>query len=352
MKNFKISNKEIGNEQQPFIIAEAGINHNGDIALAKKMILCAKEAGVDAVKFQTFHADEFITDKSTGYTYQSQGRTITEPMLDMFQRTEFSEGEWGEIKKFCDSNGIVFLSTPQNESDLNLLLKLPIDAIKVGSDDFVNIPLIREYSKKGLPMMLSCGMADEGEIEETIQILHEYSDKPYVLFLCTSEYPTPAKDVNILKLRSLSEKYPDAILGLSDHTQGIEAAIMAVAMGARVFEKHFTLSHDLPGPDHWFSEDPESLGAWVKAIHTSYDMMGSAELKPTEKEMEMRKVCHRSITAIKNIKKNDLFTLENLALRRPDEGLRAREWDNVMGKRATRDIDVGSQLAWGDVKWI
>lgn len=227
--------------------------------LAKKMVLSAKDAGVDAVKFQTFYAKDFIQDRRLTYTYRSQGKEITEPIIDMFERSEFTARQWRELKEFCDSQGILFLSTPGNVSDLELLMSIGVQAVKVGSDDFVNIPLIRRYATENVPLLLSCGMATKEEIDLTLKNAGVYTDKELCLFLCTSEYPTPPEDVNIRKLLTLREKYPGLILGLSDHTVGSTAAVMAVAYGAKIFEKHFTLDHNLPGPDHWFSEEPEDL---------------------------------------------------------------------------------------------
>lgn len=349
MNTFEINGRRIGQGCEPFIIAEAGINHNGDMELAKKMVLAAKEAGVDAVKFQTFHAEEFIQDKTTTYTYKSQGKEVTESMLEMFKRNEFTVDEWKEIKCFCAEQNMIFLSTPQNVSDLKLLLDIGIDAIKVGSDDFVNIPLVKRYAREGLPVLLSCGMANKEEIERTMKTVRDNNECPIVLFLCTSQYPTPPEDVNITRLVTLEEKYPDVILGLSDHTQGAEAAVMAVALGARVFEKHFTLSHDLPGPDHWFSAEPVELMMWTNSIRRSYKMLGFSELKPTEVEIGMRELAHRSITVLSDMKSGDVFTEDNIGMRRPGNGIPGSKWDNVIGKTAKHDIKAGIQITWEDI---
>lgn len=343
-KSFVIGNRVIDNDNPPYIIAECGINHNGDIDIAKKMVSVAKEVGADAVKFQTFNADEFIQDKELKYTYTSQGEKITESMYDMFKRYEFSYEEWNEIKLYCDKQQITFLSTPQNESDLKLLMELDIQAIKIGSDDFVNIPLIRKYASYNLPLLLSCGMANKNEIDTSLKEAGLLKNKPIVLFLCTSEYPTPEQDVNILKLKTLSSLYPEVTLGFSDHTVGVEAAVLAVACGARVYEKHFTLDNNFPGPDHWFSENPEGLKNWIDSINKSYKMLGSEYLKPTEKEEEMRILAHRSITAIEDINVGDLFTEYNLGMRRPGDGIPSSEWDNVIGKKALKYIKKNTQI--------
>lgn len=346
---FEIGNKVIGKNSEPFIIAEAGINHNGDIELAKKMVLTAKEAGADAVKFQTFKTEEFIQDKSEMYTYQSQGRKITEPQYDMFKRTEFSEEEWREIKCFCDKHEIIFLSTPASIEGAEFLVSIGVEAIKISSDDFVNIPLIRKYETYNLPIIASCGMADENEIRLTLNTLRARERHPICLMLCTSEYPTPFCDVNAKRLTTMNEKFPGIILGLSDHSQGNVSAIVAVALGASVFEKHFTLSHNLPGPDHWFSSDPSELKEWVKGIRDAYVILGKSDLVPTEIEKSERVSMRRSITTMFEIKKGEQFSDKNLVLLRPGTGIGADQWDKIIGKTAKNDIKKNVQLCWEDI---
>lgn len=346
---FKLGARIIGKNTEPFIIAEAGINHNGEIGLAKKMIVAAKEAGVDAVKFQTFRTEEFIQDKSELYTYQSQGKEITESQYEMFKRTEFSEDEWREIKRFCDEQKITFLSTPVSVEDVRFLVELGAEAIKVGSDDFVNIPLLKKYALFHLPIILSSGMATEEEIRASLKVVGAGKEIPVCLMLCTSEYPTPAEDVNARKLLTLAEQFPEVVLGLSDHTQGSTAAAVAAVLGAVVFEKHFTLDHNLPGPDHWFSADPGELKEWAEGIRTAIKMLGSGELKPTETEKAQRKVMHRSVTAIADIKAGERFTEENLGLLRPGDGIGPMEWERIIGCKAKGEIVKGRKLAWEDV---
>lgn len=345
----KIGSKVIGGDSSPFIIAEAGINHNGDMNLAKKMILVSKEAGVDAVKFQTFRTEEFIQDKEELYTYQSQGVQVTESQYEMFKRTEFSEEEWKELKSFCDKQDITFLSTVSGIDGLELLLRIGVDAVKVGSDDFVNIPLLEKYEKYGLPMIVSCGMATQEEMEVALTALRAKEGHPVCLMLCTSEYPTPPEDVNAKKLQTMAKRFPEIILGLSDHTQGSTAAVVATAYGAKIFEKHFTLDHNLSGPDHWFSADPAELKEWIDGIRTAYVMLGNPELIPTKTEEKQRAVMHRSITAVGEIKAGEVMTSENLVLLRPGDGIGAVHWKEVIGKKAKRDISSGAKLTWEDI---
>lgn len=349
MNIFEIDGRKIGEDCEPFIIAEAGINHNGDMSLAKKMVLAARDAGADAVKFQTFYAKDFVQDRSVTYTYKSQGKKVTEPIIDMFERAEFNHDEWHKLKKFCDNEGILFLSTAGNVSDLELLLSIGIKAVKVGSDDFVNIPLIRRYSKENIPLLLSCGMATEDEIDLTLKNAEFFNGKDMCLFLCTSQYPTHPKDVNIRKLITLQKKYPGLVVGLSDHTNGSTAACMAVALGAKIFEKHFTMDHNLPGPDHWFSETPETLKHWVNSIREAYQMLGNERLQPTEAEMKQRIEYHRSITTTHEIYTGEIFTKDNLCMKRPGNGLPASMWDAIIGKKAKKDIKRNVQLKREDI---
>jgi N,N'-diacetyllegionaminate synthase len=349
MNTITINGRKIGEGYEPFIIAEAGINHNGDLELAKKMILAAKEAGVDAVKFQTFHAEEFVQDKTTTYTYLSQGKEVTESMLEMFKRNEFSRAQWKEIKEFCDAQKITFLSTPQNVSDLELLLPLGIGAVKVGSDDFVNIPLIRRYAKESLPLLLACGMATEGEIASTLKAAGTLEGHPTCLMLCTSEYPTPPQDVNLKKLLTIQEKFSMVVPGFSDHTQGSTAATAALALGAKVFEKHFTLSHSLPGPDHWFSAEPSELKEWTTSIRRAYRMLGKAELQPTDKEKQTLTLARRSITATCDIFAGEVLTENNIGMRRPGTGISPDQWDEIIGKHANKPIKAYEQFCLKDI---
>lgn len=350
MNSFELNGRIISDKSEPFIIAEAGINHNGDIEIAKQMVLAAKRAGADAVKFQTFKAKDFIQDKTLMYTYKSQGVEITEPIIDMFERTEFSDKQWNEIKEFCDSEDMLFLSTPGNVSDMEMLMTIGVKALKIGSDDFVNIPLVRRYSKETVPLLLSCGMATEDEIDLTLTCAGYDEGKSLCLFLCTSQYPTPPEDVNINKIKTLKIKYPNLVIGLSDHTNGSVAAIMAVTCGATVFEKHFTLDHNLPGPDHWFSETPETLKEWIDNVRRAYIMLGKSDLNPTVTEMKNRTEYHRSITTSKKIFKGEVFSEENLCMRRPGDGLPGKMWDMVIGKISARDIEQNVQISEEDFK--
>lgn len=348
MAQIKILDRLIGEGSEPFIIAEAGINHNGELEKAFNMIHIAKDAGADAIKFQTFKAVEFVGDPKLTYTYRSQGKEVTEYMLDMFKRYEFSRENWFQIKQRCDEERIIFLSTPQNRSDLDLLLELGIPAVKVGSDDFTNLPLLKSYSQAGLPLLLSCGMADLAEVYCSLETIGAFNGYPIVLLLCTSQYPTPPEDINLLKLKTLVKAFPMVNIGFSDHSQGPLASSLAVALGATVFEKHFTLDHNLPGPDHWFSEDPAGLRAWINSIHTAFKMLGDPIVRPTMYEKEMRALARRSIIAMQNIEPGTILTSVNIGLMRPGNGLPPKMYESILGLSSVKYIKKGQILNWGD----
>ena len=346
MKQIKLKNHIIAKGKPPFIIAEAGINHNGDIKNALKMIDVAKKSAVNAIKFQTFKASELISDHNQKYTYKSQEKQVTESMYDMFKRYELDKDDWKKIKKQCDEKKIIFLSTPQNKTDLDLLLDIGITAIKVGSDDFTNLPLIKEYSSTGLPLLLSCGMADIAEISTSLNTIGAFDGYPTILLHTTSQYPTPVKDTNLLKLKTLENTFPDIPLGFSDHTQGSLASSLAVAFGAVVFEKHFTLDNNLPGPDQWFSENPEGLKQWCENIKKSYSMLGNSLLKPTNIERKNRNEFRRFIVAIKDIQKNEVFSRKNIDMRRTSEkkSLPPIFFEYLLGRKSVKKYSKGQAI--------
>tara|TARA_Y100000741_G_scaffold364996_1_gene358328 strand:- start:2885 stop:3925 length:1041 start_codon:yes stop_codon:yes gene_type:complete len=344
MGKIKIGNYTIGKNEKPFLIGEAGINHNGEIEKAFEMIEVAKKAGLHSIKFQTFNADEFINDKSLMYTYTSNGKKITESQYDMFKRCEFAEDQWYKIKEKCEQEEILFLSTPENESDLELLLKIGIPAIKVGSDELINIPLLQKFSKTKLPIIISSGMSTLEEISESLKVIGSDEGYPLILLVTTSEYPTPSNNVNLLKFETLKESFPKIPLGFSDHTQGSLASSLAVAKGAIIFEKHFTLNHNFSGPDHWFSANPNELKEWANSINISYSMMGSKDIVPTQAEMNLKKTARRSVFAIDDIEQGEKFSIKNIGLRRPGNGMPPKNFKNILGKISSKSFKKGEMI--------
>jgi N-acetylneuraminate synthase/N,N'-diacetyllegionaminate synthase len=346
---FRIGGKVIGSGFSPYIIAEAGINHNGDLDTALKMIEAAHSAGADAVKFQTFKASEFCGDPSQLFTYYSKGEKITESMLSMFERMELSSSDWKSIKLHAEEIGITFFSTPQNYSDLSILLELGVQVIKVGSDDLTNLPLISSYASVGLPLILSSGMANISEVHNALEAAGWYSGNEVAVLVCTSQYPTPATDVNIRRVKTLRGAFPGLVVGFSDHSIGDGAAIMATALEAQIFEKHFTLSHEMEGPDHWFSLNPTELNSWVASIRGAHQMLGSGLVLPTEEELKMRVLARRSVVALRDISPNEKLSEDNIGLRRPGSGLPPELLPLLCGKKANKALNRGSIIDWSDL---
>jgi len=321
----KIGNYVLRNNGRPFIVAEAGINHGGIHRRALEMIHAAKEAGCDAIKYQSFRAEEFCTP-GQNITYRSQGEEITEPMIDLFKRHELPDYVWQEIKTECERVGIVYLSTPMGKESLALLVSDGIDAIKVTSSDLTNIGLLHAMANTALPIIISTGMAESGEIYSALLAAGAAKvDAQVVAAVCTSEYPTAAANANIRRLctlrNSLFEWGMNSVrIGLSDHTVGNEAAVLAVAYGACYFEKHFTPWHGHEGPDHHFSANPEQLRSWVNAIRTAHEMVGSGKLEPTESELRNRVEWRKAIVAAEPIRKGEQFIRDKLTVKRVKGG--------------------------------
>jgi len=347
MKQIRINeNRSIGDNEPCFIVAEIGLNHNGDVGLAKKMIDAAIECGVDGVKFQTFKADEFVSDPNETYTYRSQGKEITESILEMFRRYEFSENEWVELFDYCKQKGIVYFSTPQNSSDLDLLLKIiDLPIIKVGSDDLTNLELLKYYASKNIPMIISAGMAFMSEIEDAVNAIKETGNNDLAVLHCVSSYPAELEEINLRKMITIRQEF-DVIVGFSDHTIGATASMVSAALGAKIIEKHFTLDKGLPGSDHWFSATSEELTSLIRSIRSVEKAMGSYIVKPTSREEEMRKIARRSIVASKDMEKGDLITDDALSVKRPGTGLAPKFRKDVLGKRAKVDISKGELVTF------
>ena len=342
----RIGTREIGDGHPVFIAGEIGINHNGDIDLAKKLVAEARDAGVDAVKFQVFRADEFVADPHITYTYRSRGKEITESMLGMFKRYEFDADAWREIFAFCRGSRVEFFATPQNPSDLDFILSIgDMPAIKVGSDDLTNLELLDYYARKGKPLIISAGMAFLSEIDEAVSTIRAAGNADLVVLHCTSSYPTGTKDINLRKIPAIRHIFRVPV-GYSDHTQGPGAAMGAVALGACMIEKHITLDKDLPGPDHWFSSDPGEIRGLVEGIRFMEEALGSSLLVPAESERGMREIARRSITAAREIRRGEPVTREAVTLKRPGTGIPPRSLPLLLGKRAKRTIGKNEQITF------
>ncbi|MBN1456894.1 MAG: N-acetylneuraminate synthase family protein [Sedimentisphaerales bacterium] len=349
MSNIKIGNCYIGNEAPCFIVAEIGINHNGEVDLAKKMIDAAKDCGVNAVKFQCFKPEEFISDPKVTYTYQSQGKEITESMLDMFNRYTFSVQQWKDIFDHCKSKKIICFVAPQNPSDLDSILKITdLPAIKVGADDLTCLEHLEYYASKKKPLIISAGAAYLSEVEDAVNIIRKTGNEELVVLHCVSLYPAEIEDANLQKMLSIREAF-NVVVGFSDHTIGTCAASAAASLGASVIEKHFTLDKTSAGPDHWFSADPKELRQLVEAVRCAEKSLGSPVVEPTPKELEMRKLMRRSIVAAKDIKKDQLITQDLLDIKKPGTGLAPKFTKQVLGRKANVDIKKDELISFDKI---
>lgn len=333
----------------PVCIAEIGLNHNGNLDTALQLINAARDAGVDAVKFQTFKALEFCGDGKLKYEYLSNGIVIKESMLDMFKRYELNAEEFKKVKRHCDKLNIVFLSTPQNYTDFIFLKSIGCETFKFGSDDFTNIPLLTKVSKHSVKVILSCGMASMSEIYDTMEIFAFGEKYPTALMLCTSLYPAPHETLHISRLKTLSYLFPKIELGYSDHSIGPLAGVIASSLGANIFEKHFTLNKNMQGPDHHFSAEPVEMREWVNSIKLSKVILGNHNFRPSLEEMKMKNIARRKILTVCEIKKGETFTDVNLALHRNKNGLEASAFNYFVGKKSNKDISKFTPLSYSDV---
>jgi len=264
-KKIKIANKLIGNGEPVFIIAEAGVNHNGNINLAKKLIDIAKKAGADAVKFQTWLTEEIVTKDAEGAEYQMKTANAKETQYEMLKKLELSQNDFRELKKYADKKKIIFLSTPDEEKSADFLFKLDVPAFKIGSGEVTNLPYLKHIAKKKKPIILSTGTATLNEVKEAVNTIKKAGNDKIVLLHCTTNYPCPLEEVNLRAMSTLKKEFALPV-GHSDHTLGIIVPIMATTLGATVIEKHFTLDKNLPGPDHKASLEPNELREMVKII--------------------------------------------------------------------------------------
>lgn len=345
MNQFAVNaTRSIGGNAPVFIIAEAGINHNGNVEIAKKMIDTAAKCGADAIKFQTFKAEEFIADPKETYTYYSQGEKVTESMLEMFKRNEFSREDWKEIVEHCNKAGILFFTTPQNLSDLEFMQEITeLPLIKVGADDLTNLPLLKSYARKGIPMIISAGMAYLSEIEDAVAGIKGSGNPHLAVLYCVSSYPAAPEEVGMHKMKTIADAF-DVVTGFSDHTIGNEAAILATAFGAKIIEKHFTLDKSFAGPDHWFSSDPAELEQLIASIRKTELMMKGNIVAPSDNELMTRKACRRSIVASSLIREGEVITEEKITFKRPGTGLPPKMQEYVVGRRAKKDIHAGELI--------
>lgn len=322
-----------------FIIAEAGVNHNGSLEMAFQLIDVAVAAGVDAVKFQTFKAEKVIAVHALKASYQKETTGSDESQLEMVKKLELDEKAHTMLNQHCQDKGIQFLSTPFDLESIDLLNRLGLEIFKIPSGEITNLPYLRKLGALKKRLIMSTGMADLGEIEDALDVLTE-SGTPLgniTVLHCNTEYPTPFEDVNLKAMLTIRNAFPGIAVGYSDHTNGIEVPIAAVAMGASVIEKHFTLDRDLPGPDHRASLEPSELSAMISGIRNIEKALGTGSKKPSPSELKNKPIVRKSIVAVFPIKQGETFSEMNITVKRPGTGITPMRWDEIIGRKAGRD---------------
>lgn len=338
-----IAGRKVGPGKPCFIIAEAGVNHNGSVELALKMIDAAKTAGVDAIKFQTYRAERIVTGSAPLAEYQKQATGIDQSQLHMLKRLELSSEVHRELQEYCRQRDLLFLSTPFDEISADFLEELGMRAFKIPSGEITNLPFLEYVARKGTPMIISTGMSKLSEVEAAVAAVRQAGDTEFVLLHCVSAYPADPTQVNLRAMLTLAEAF-DVPVGYSDHTLGDEIAFAATALGACVIEKHFTLDRNLPGPDHKASLEPEGMTALVHGIRTVEGALGHGRKEPAPCEIDAAMVSRKSIVSAHHITEGTILTEELIAFRRPGTGLPPPKLSLLLGRKAIRDIPPGTLL--------
>ena len=344
-KTIKIDTRVVGEGQPVFVIAEAGVNHNGDMTLAKKLIDVAADAGADAVKFQTFTSEELVSEIAPQATYQVENTGKEESQIAMLRGLVLPHKEHLALKKYTEEKGLVFLSTPFSIPDADFLETLDIAAYKIPSGELNNLPFLAHIAKKRKPVIFSTGMGTLEEVREALDVLKKNGATEIAIFHCTSEYPTPPADINLHAMQTLADEFGFPT-GLSDHSEGICVAIAATALGACILEKHFTLDRNLPGPDHKASLEPSELKEMIRCIRVIEQALGSPLKKPTKGELDTARVARKSIVVRRDISASARITSEDIYIVRPGTGIPPKHFDEVVGTTAKQAIARGTPLQW------
>ena len=337
--------------KKTFIIAEAGVNHNGDINLAYKLIDSAVEAKVDAIKFQTWKTENLITKNVEKAEYQKQTTKDNESQFDMIKKLELPFDDFRKLKTYCDSKGIEFMSTCVDKESLDFLLSIGLNKIKTSSSDLTNYPFLKNIAIYNTDLIISTGMSDLNDIQNSLNVLCKYGQNldNVTILHCNSEYPTPMNDVNLKAMNTIRSAF-DVEIGYSDHTLGIEVPIAAVALGAKVIEKHFTLDRKLPGPDHSASLEPDELKQMVKSIRNiEKALSGDGEKKLSKSESKNVSIVRKSIHLKKDLSKGHVITEEDILVLRPGDGISPMEWNNIIGNELLEDKSMFDKLSYSDL---
>ena len=345
---FTVAGRAIGDGAPVFIVAEAGVNHNGDMSLARRLVEAAADAGADAVKFQTFSTDALVSREAPKATYQRESTGDGENQRDMLARLELTADQHAELQQRCGKRGLVFFSAPFDERAADALESLDVPLFKIPSGEITNLPLLRHIAAKGRPVILSTGMSTVDEVETAVAVIRDSGDPPLALLHCLSAYPAPAAEVNLRAMDVLRQRFGVPV-GLSDHTPGIEVAVAAVARGARIVEKHLTLDKTLPGPDHRASLDPAEFAALVRAIRSVESALGDGEKRPMPSEMDTRRVARKSLVAARAIRAGERLTAELIRVKRPGTGIQPAELERALGRAVKRALAADQVIGWDDL---
>jgi N-acetylneuraminate synthase len=331
-----------------FIMAEAGVNHNGDLALARQLVAVAARAGADAVKFQTFSADRLVTQTAPQAAYQIANTGQTESQYAMLRRLELSAEAHQVLQAYCQELGILFLSTPFDEQSADLLDGLNVPAFKMASGEITNHPFLAHVARKGRPMIISTGMANLAEVETALEVVAQAGGPPVSLLHCTSNYPAPPDEINLRAMQTLRQAF-NVPVGYSDHSQGLEISWAAVALGARIIEKHFTLDRNLPGPDHAASLEPDELGALVRGIRNIEAALGDGRKRPSPSEASTAAVARKSLVAARAIMAGEALGETMIHIKRPGTGLPPSALPYVLGRALKIDLAPGDLIRLEDL---
>jgi N-acetylneuraminate synthase len=336
MNKIQIYNKVIGNNHPVFIIAEGGVNHNGDMKIAKKLVDIAKNSGADAIKFQTYKTNNLVTKSAKLTDYQLQNIKENKSQYTMLRDLELSNIDFRILKKYCDQKGIIFLSTPHSFDAIDFLYDL-VPAYKIGSGDITNIPTLKYIAKKNKPIILGTGMSTLKEVKCAIKAIESEGNKQIIALHCTTNYPCPIEQVNLNAMITMKKEL-GCIVGYSDHTLGTLVPIIATAVGAKVIEKHITIDNELPGPDHKASLNPNELSLMVTKIRETEKILGNFEKRPTKSEKKIMKNVRKSLVANKDIKKGTIISPQAIQIKRPGTGVNPADLEKIIGKKAKKNI--------------
>lgn len=349
-KEIRIGDKIIGKSSPVFIIAEAGVNHNGSINIAQRLVKEAAGCGVDCIKFQTFKAEQVATGNAPKARYQLKTTDMSESQLEMLKKIELKREDHVRVKKYAEEMGLTFISTPYNFEDVDFLESINVPAYKIASGQIVETPFLKKIARTRKPVILSTGMATLAEVDNAIRAIHDEGNDKVILMQCTTNYPSSIENANLRVLKTFQSTF-DILVGYSDHTIGEESAIVSVALGAVMIEKHFTLDKSLPGPDHSSSMTPEELQALVQKIRKAKASLGSALKEPGNIEKENALNMRRSLVASCPIGKGEEFSSKNVTFKRPATGLSPVFYDLIIGKRALKEISSDEIISMEMIEW-